>query len=105
MNKCKLSPIALGLSIGVVWALGMFFVGILAYLVDYGKPFLMAMNSIYLVGGPSLVNAFLGALAGFVDGFIGGALIALFYNLFGGSHCHCTKKDDNTGISEKVDIE
>jgi len=53
----------------------------------YGKDFMLAMASIYpgYKGTPEMSASLIGALYGFVDGFIGGAIFAWLYNRFAGS--------------------
>jgi hypothetical protein len=95
MNKCKMSPIALGLSIGVVWGLSVFITGLTAYFFSYGKPFVLAMGTMYIGYEPSVVGSLIGGLFGLLDGLIGGVLIGLLYNCFITccSCCRSTKED------------
>lgn len=91
--KCKLSPMAMGLALGLVWGLSVFVTGLLAYHFSYGKPFVMAMSALYIGYEPSVSGSFIGGGFGFVDGWIVGALIGWFYNCFVGCcSCVCSTK-------------
>lgn len=87
-NKCKLSPTALGLSLGIVWGLSVFLTGLIAFYFSYGKPFVAAMSTMYVGYEPSIAGSLIGGAFAFIDGFIGGALVAWFYNRFSGC-CSC----------------
>lgn len=77
----KLNVLGLGIALGLVWAISMFFVGLTAWLYSWGNTFVDMMGSIYVGYKPTMVGSFYGAIFGFIDGFIGGVLIAWFYNL------------------------
>ncbi len=87
MQTCKLSPVALGLALGIFWALSMLVIGLLSFYADYGTTFIMTVNSLYLINEITLLNVFIGTVVGFVDGFIGGLIFAYLYNFFGGNCC------------------
>jgi len=88
-NKCRLSPLALGLSLGVLWGVSLLIVGLLAHFASYGIEFVKTMNAIYIVYSPSILGSIVGGIIGFIDAFIGGVIIAWLYNLFGGcNRCH-----------------
>lgn len=88
--QCQLSPLAMGLSLGCVWGLSMLFTGLLACYFSYGKPFVLAMSTMYVGYEPSVVGSLIGGAFGFIDGLIGGLLIGWFYNCFVGcSVCCC----------------
>lgn len=83
----RLSVKGLGLAIGLLWAGCIFCVGIVNLIApSYGAAFLQAISSIY----PGYHNSrhFLDVLVGtgyaFVDGGIGGWIIAWLYNVFAG---------------------
>ncbi|MDP2620339.1 MAG: bacteriophage holin [Hyphomicrobiales bacterium] len=78
MSECK--PLALGVGIGVLWAIYVFFVGITA-MFGWGDAIVGVLASLYIGYGPSIVGAVMGAIWGFVDGFIAGVVIAWIYNL------------------------
>lgn len=81
-NYQKISKLAFGLSFGVVWALSVLFMGILAMYCPYGQPFVSAVGSFYIGYEATWMGVFVGALWGFVDFFFYGFFLALFYNLF-----------------------
>jgi hypothetical protein len=89
MKGCKLSPVGLGLSLGVLWGLSILILGLLAHFHSYGKPFVETMGTLYIGYAPSVKGSILGGIIGFVDAFIAGALIAWLYNLFSCCACSC----------------
>lgn len=91
MNGCKLSPVGLGLSLGILWGLSLLVIGLLAYYYAYGHPFVSAVGTLYLGYEPSIKGSIIGGLIGFVDAFITGFLIAWLYNRF--SCCKCCKPE------------
>ena len=72
---------ALGLSLGVVWGLAVFVATVLATMRGRGVT-LSLLAAWYPGFTVSYGGAVIGLLWGFVNGFIGGALIAWFYGLF-----------------------
>ncbi len=77
MEKCK--PVALGVAIGALWALYIFFCGITA-IFGWGINLVDVFSSLYIGYGPSVLGAIIGAIWAFVDGFVGGVIIAWVYN-------------------------
>jgi hypothetical protein len=77
MNKCQ--PLALGVAIGVLWALYVFCVGITA-MFGWGEVLVGALASLYIGYAASIVGAAIGAIWAFVDGFVAGLVIAWIYN-------------------------
>ena len=75
----KFSPNALGIAIGVLWAAYCLFCGITA-MFGWGIALVEAISSLYIGYGPSVLGAIIGALWGFVDGYIAGVVIAWLYN-------------------------
>jgi hypothetical protein len=88
MTKCRLSPSAFGLSLGVVWGASVLIMGLLAHYFAYGTGFVTAVGVVYIGYEPSIMGSLIGALFGFIDALVGGALIAWLYNVFSG----CCKK-------------
>ncbi len=84
-KKRALSPLCLGLAIGVVWGLATFITGLCA-MIGMGEMMVSTMGSMYLGFNATFWGSVVGAIWGFIDGFIGGFLVAFFYNLF------CSKK-------------
>jgi hypothetical protein len=89
MTKCKLGPLAFGLSLGVIWGTSVLIMGLLAQYFSYGTEFVSAMGVIYIGYEPSIMGSVIGGLFGFIDALVGGILIAWLYNVFSG----CCKKD------------
>jgi hypothetical protein len=77
MNNCQ--PLALGIAIGVLWAIYVFFVGIVA-MFGWGNALVEALASLYIGYAASIIGALIGAVWAFVDGFIAGIAIAWIYN-------------------------
>jgi hypothetical protein len=78
MNRCQ--PLALGIAIGVLWAIYVLFVGIVA-MFGWGAALVDALSSLYIGYAASIIGAIIGAIWGFVDGFIAGVVIAWIYNI------------------------
>jgi len=77
----KLKPIALGLSLGIVWGGALFITTWLSYLTGYGKLFLEALaGSLYPGYAISPLGSFIGFVYGFFDLLIMGIIVALIYN-------------------------
>jgi len=77
-----LGVISFGLAVGVTWAIAVFVLGLAAWLFGWGVDAAIALASLYIGYGPSLVGAIAGAVWGFVDGLILGVLVAWLYNRF-----------------------
>ena len=98
MSGCKLSPVGLGMSLGVIWGLSLFLLGLLAYLCAYGQSFVSAVGSLYFGYEPSISGSILGGVIGFIDAFIKGFLIAWLYNKL-----NCCKAISCCKTDEKCD--
>lgn len=70
---------AFALSCGILWALAMFLLGIIA-INGYAEPFVTLFSSGYIGYDASAIGALKGAAWGFVDAFIGGWILATLYN-------------------------
>jgi hypothetical protein len=79
MDKLRIVPLAVAL--GAVWALGVLFVGWVSSF-GWGVNFVDVMSSMYIGYKPSFLGGIIGAIWAFVDGAIGGAIIAVVYNAF-----------------------
>ncbi len=84
----KLSIKGMALAMGMVWALSMLVTG-LAAMHGMGGMFVEVMSSMYKGYDASIKGALIGTGWGFVDGLIGGALLAFFYNKCSGC---CSKE-------------
>ncbi len=80
----KLNARALGFAAGVLWGGVVFLVTLLTIYSNwsYGVRFLGVVQSVYPGYRMCLSGAVLGLCYGFVDGFIGGWLLAVLYNFF-----------------------
>lgn len=76
----KLHPLALGVAVGVLWAVYIFIAGIIA-IYAWGTTLVQTFASLYLGYGPSVLGAIIGAVWAFVDGFVAGVVVAWVYNL------------------------
>ena len=82
----KLKPLALGLSLGIVWGGALFLTAWLCLLTGYGKVFLDVLaGSIYPGYAISPWGSIAGLLYGFLDLFIMGILAGWLYNKFAGA--------------------
>jgi hypothetical protein len=79
----KLSIKALAVAMGVMWGGGMLFLGWVSML-GLGNKAVDVMSSVYIGFSSSLLGGIIGAVWGFLDGAIGGAIIAFVYNMFAG---------------------
>jgi len=77
MNKCQ--PLALGIAIGVLWALSVGFLGITA-MFNWGAALVAPLGSLYIGYNASVIGSIIGATWAMVDGFIAGVIIAWVYN-------------------------
>jgi len=77
----RLRTTALGLSLGIVWGLAVFIATVWAIIGAQGFT-LDRLGAFYRGYSISYAGAVIGLCWGFVNGFIGGVLIAWFYNLF-----------------------
>ena len=85
----KLNPIALGLSLGIVWGSALFITTWLSYFSGYGKLLLDVLaGSIYPGYTISPLGSLLGFLYGFVDLLIMGTLVGWIYNKITGKWTH-----------------
>lgn len=90
-NGCRLSPLALGLSLGVLWALSVILIALLNMTLGYGVGFISTVGSVYVGYAASMGGILIGAVFALIDGIIGGVLIAWLYNLFSKCNCCCKR--------------
>jgi hypothetical protein len=77
----KFKPLALGVTLGVVWGGALCITTLLSIYTGYGRLFLETLpQSIYPGYSISIVGSLLGLIYGFLDGFVCGALIGWIYN-------------------------
>lgn len=80
----RLNVRALGLAGGIVWGLAIFLTTYWFLVLGHGGTMLSKLSNVYLGYSVTWYGAFVGLVWGFVDGFIGGALLAWLYNKFAG---------------------
>ncbi len=72
---------ALGLSMGILWGVGLFLLSVTSMFWGYGTEFVDMMGTLYLgAGSGSWAAAGLTLVWGFVDGFVCGWLLGWLYN-------------------------
>ena len=86
----KLSKAGLGVGVGAAWAIGVLAIGLFAWLLGIGLTMVEGLSIYYIGFSPSLLGIIIGTIWAFIDGFIGGVIIAFFYNLVA---CQCHKLD------------
>jgi hypothetical protein len=80
---------AFGMSLAIVWMAVVVIMAILADVTSgYGMPFVTALQHVYIGYNGTWLGIIIGAFWAFIDGFVGGAAIAWFYNTFA---AHCKK--------------
>jgi hypothetical protein len=85
------SVLAFALAAGITCAAWMFLIGIMAWLFNWGHPFVQIAATVYPGYDASFLGSLTGALWGFVDCFIGGAVFAWVYNMFSRNCKYCSK--------------
>lgn len=81
----KIKPLALGLSLGIVWGFALFVTTLLCYFTGYGKLLLDVLaGSIYPGYSISPLGSLLGFVYGSIDLTIMGTLVGWLYNKFAG---------------------
>jgi len=78
----KLSVKGLAVSLGTLWAIAIFLMGIAATVSGWGNSFVNLLGSMYIGYSASLVGSIIGAVWALIDGLICGALVAWLYNRF-----------------------
>lgn len=82
MKKAALNPMAAGLSVGILWALALFVMTLVASGNGYGAHLLEMLVGVYPYYELSTTGAFWGLLWGFLDGMIGTYIVVWLYNMF-----------------------
>ncbi len=78
----KLNVRALALAGGIAWGLMIFLLTYWFLIFGYEGETLARLSNVYLGYSVTWYGAFVGLIWGFVDGLIGGALLAWLYNKF-----------------------
>lgn len=80
-KTARMSKMGFGLGVGICWAICTFIAGMTA-MFGWNIDFVAVMHSAYIGFEPSVVGSIVGAIWAFVHGFIGGVIVAFFYNMF-----------------------
>ncbi len=78
----RLHVLGLALAMGTTFAVMMFVFGLIAWATGLWAGAVEVIATAYIGYAPSLLGSVVGALWGFVDGFVFAALIAWLYNVF-----------------------
>lgn len=78
MGKLNVKALAVGL--GASWAICVLFLGWVS-IFGWGTKIVEIMSSVYIGFAPTFLGGIIGAGWAFVDGAIGGAIIAFVYNI------------------------
>lgn len=76
----RLHAVNFGLAWGLSCGLYFLFIGLVAWMTGWGGGLMQILGGWYPGAGPTLGGSLLAAFWGFIDAFIGGWLIAVFYN-------------------------
>lgn len=76
----KLDVKALGLTFGILWAVVFFLWTLIAIPTGYGAAMLEMIGTIYPGYSVTFGGALIGGVYAFIDGLIGGAVVAWLYN-------------------------
>ncbi|MDD4287080.1 MAG: bacteriophage holin [Candidatus Peribacteraceae bacterium] len=75
---------AFALTCGIFWAASLMLIAVLTMKTGLGLSFVNMVSEVYLGYGSTLVGALLGAVWGFLDGLVCGAIFAWLYNKIAG---------------------
>ena len=78
----KIRPLGFGMSIGILWGLSVVIISLLSIYFSYGTAVVTFLTTVYLGYELTLVGVLIGTGWAFLDGFVGGFLLAAVYNLF-----------------------
>lgn len=76
----KIQPMPLGIAIGVLWAIYVFCLGIIA-MFHWGTEMVAMLSSLYLGYSASILGAIIGAIWAFIDGLVAGVIVGWIYNM------------------------
>ncbi|MEM1243255.1 MAG: bacteriophage holin [Pseudomonadota bacterium] len=77
----RISVVGLGIGLGAMWCISVLFMGLMAWWFGWGTAMVEDLAIYYIGYGPSFSGIVLGIIWSFIDGFIGGVILAFFYNL------------------------
>jgi hypothetical protein len=78
----RLSVRGLALAMGVTWGAGVLVLGLIGA-VGWGRAMVDVLGSLYLGFRPTPLGSVIGGVWAFVDGAVGGAIVAWLYNRLG----------------------
>ena len=81
-HYAKLNICAMGMAIGLTWGFGCLFLSYMQIWFQMGQPMIDAIASIYLGYEATYLGGVIGLFWAFIDGFIGGIIVAFLYNKF-----------------------
>lgn len=84
----RLGVCALGIALGVSWAIGVLILALLSWRFGFGGDAMHMFSSVYKGLDASPIGVVFGVLWAFLDGFIAGVIIAAVYNWVNKRH-HC----------------
>jgi len=70
------------LACGILWAVGIFILGIISTYSNWGAIMHDVFASVYIGYNPGWIGSLVGAIWAFIDAFIGGFLLIWLYNRF-----------------------
>lgn len=76
----KLDVKAFGLSVGMIWGLAMFTLGLINTGDHWGSGIVEVMSTLYIGYKPTVLGSIIGGIWGFLDAGIGGVVVAWLYN-------------------------
>lgn len=89
MSKyARLKPCSFAIALGFTWGLGAFIMALVAMHTTWGVAFVQSMGTLYMGYKPTMMGAVMGFVWGFIDAGIFGLIMALVYNMC----CGCCKK-------------
>jgi hypothetical protein len=78
----RLSVRGLALAMGVTWGAGVLVLGLMGA-IGWGRAMVDVLGSLYLGFRPTPLGSIIGGAWAFVDGAVGGAIVAWLYNRLG----------------------
>ncbi|MFH1710463.1 MAG: bacteriophage holin [bacterium] len=76
----KIDSIRLGVAVGIIWAGGVLFLGLLVSFFNWGTILMQSLASIYKGYGPSLGGIIIGTIWALIDGFCAGFFFGWVFN-------------------------
>jgi hypothetical protein len=93
-NLSYLCPVRLGLAAGIYFALAVFVCTIFGHFTGHGKEMFALLKTMWPGYDTTVVGAFIGALYGFIKGFLAFLIIAALYDWM--LCCRCCQKEESS---------